>query len=60
MGRRSDTSIENEGLIIENYEVNTRAVNRLQNELIGKFKIAAGNVISIGVGYETHAPYPHY
>ena len=28
-------------------EVNTRAVPRGQNELIGKFKMATGNVISI-------------
>ena len=28
-------------------EVNTRAVPRGQNKLIGKFKIAAGDVISI-------------
>ena len=28
-------------------EVNTRAVSRGQNELIGEFKMAAGNVISI-------------
>jgi hypothetical protein len=28
-------------------EVNTRAVSRRQNELIGKFKMAAGDVISI-------------
>ena len=28
-------------------EVNTRAVSRGQNELIGKFKIVAGDVISI-------------
>ena len=28
-------------------EVNTRAVSRGQNELIGKFKMAAGDVISI-------------
>ena len=28
-------------------EVNTRAVSRGQNELIGKFKIVVGNVISI-------------
>ena len=28
-------------------EINTRAVSRGQNELIGKFKVAAGDVISI-------------
>ena len=28
-------------------EVNTRAVSREQNKLIGKFKMAAGDVISI-------------
>ena len=28
-------------------EVNTRAVSRGQNELIGKFKMAAGDVISV-------------
>jgi hypothetical protein len=28
-------------------EVNTRAVSREQDELIGKFKMAAGDVISI-------------
>ena len=28
-------------------EVNTRTVSRGQNELIGEFKMAAGNVISI-------------
>ena len=28
-------------------EVNTRAVSREQNELIGKFKMAAGDVINI-------------
>ena len=31
-------------------EVNARAVSRGQNELIGEFKMAAGDVISIG-GY---------
>ena len=33
-------------------EVNTRAVSRVQNELTGEFKMAAGDVFSIGVGYE--------
>ena len=34
-------------------EVNTRAVSRGQNELIGKFKMAVGDVISIrGQGME--------
>jgi hypothetical protein len=28
-------------------EVNTRAVSRGQNELVGKFKMAAGDVVSI-------------
>ena len=28
-------------------EVNTRAVSRRQNELVGKFKIAAGNKVSL-------------
>ena len=28
-------------------EVNTRAVSRGQNELIGKFKVAAGDMVSI-------------
>ena len=36
-------------------EVNTRAVSREQNELIGKFKMAAGDVISIrGRLWSTH------
>ena len=29
-------------------EVNTRAVSRVQSELIDEFKIAAGDVISVG------------
>ena len=32
-------------------EVNTRVVSRGQKELLGKFKMAAGDVISIGVDY---------
>ena len=28
-------------------EVNTRAVSRGQNEFVGKFKMAAGDVVSI-------------
>ena len=28
-------------------EVNTRAVSRGQNELVGKFKMAAGDMVSI-------------
>ena len=28
-------------------EVNTRAVSRRQNELVGKFKMAAGDMVSI-------------
>ena len=37
-------------------EVNTRAVSRGQHELIGEFKMVAGDVISIGRGisYEVH------
>ena len=35
-----------EGKLYGNYEVNTRAVSREQEELIGKFKMAAGDVIS--------------
>jgi hypothetical protein len=35
-------------------EVNIKAVSRGYNELIGNFKIAAGDVISIGTGYEAH------
>ena len=35
-------------------EIDTRAVCRGQNELIGEFKIAAGDVFSIGVGYDVH------
>ena len=36
-------------------EVNTRAASRGQNELIGEFKIVAGDVINIGrVGNEIH------
>ena len=36
-------------------EVNTRAVSRGQNELIGEFKMAVGDMISIRrVGYEVH------
>ena len=31
-------------------DVNTRAVFRGQDKLIGKFKMAAGDVISTGVG----------
>ena len=30
-----------------NYEVNTRAVSRRQNKLVGKFKMAAGDMVSI-------------
>ena len=29
------------------YEVNTRAVSRGQNELVGKFKMAVGDMVSI-------------
>jgi hypothetical protein len=29
------------------FEVNTRAVSRRQNELVGKFKMAAGGKVSI-------------
>ena len=29
-------------------EVNTRAVSRRQNELVGKFKMAAGNMLILG------------
>ena len=36
-------------------EINTRAVSRGQNELIGKFKMNAGDVISIrGKLWSTH------
>ena len=28
-------------------EVNTRAVSRGQNELVGKFKMAAGDMVSV-------------
>ena len=38
---------EEEGMEGTLSEVNTRAVPRGQNELIGKFKMAAGDVISI-------------
>ena len=31
----------------ENYQVNTMAVSRRQNELVGKFKMAAGDKVSI-------------
>jgi hypothetical protein len=45
----------NSGEIESNiFEVNTRAVSRGQNELIGKFKMVAGDVNSVGVGYEVH------
>ena len=30
-------------------EANTRAVNRGENELVGKFKLVSGDEISIGV-----------
>ena len=30
------------------FEVNTRAVSRRQNELVDRFKMAAGDVINIG------------
>ena len=33
-------------------EVNTRDVSREQNELIGDFKMAAGVVVIMGIGYE--------
>ena len=33
---------------LKSSEVNTRALSRGQNELIVKFKMAAGDVISIG------------
>ena len=36
-----------EGKLNGNHEVNSRAVSRGQNELIGKFKMAAGDVINI-------------
>ena len=36
-----------EGKLNGNHEVNSRAVSRGQNELIGKFKMAARDVISI-------------
>ena len=29
------------------FEVNTRTVSRRQNELVGKFKMAAGDLVSI-------------
>jgi hypothetical protein len=29
------------------FEVNTRGVSRVQNELVGKFKMAAGDMVSI-------------
>ena len=36
-------------------EVYTKTMSRGQNELVGNFKMAAGNVISIwGVDYEVH------
>ena len=35
-------------------KVNTRSVSRGQNEFIGVFKMATGDVISMGVGYEVH------
>ena len=37
-------------------EVNTRAVSRGQNELIGKFKVVAGYVISIRVQVMEYIP----
>ena len=37
-----------EGNLKGNYEVNTRAVSRRQNELVRKFKMAAGDKVSIG------------
>ena len=38
-----------EGKLNGNYQrVNTRAVSRGENELIGEFKTAAGDVVSIG------------
>ena len=36
-------------------EVNTRTMSWGQNELIREFKMAAGDLISIGVDYELHA-----
>jgi hypothetical protein len=33
-------------------EVNTGAMSRGQNEVVGEFMIAVGYVISIGVGYD--------
>ena len=44
---RSKGEMENEFC-----EFNTRALSRAQNELIGELELAAGDVISIGVGYE--------
>ena len=31
-----------------NYEVNTRAVSRRQNKLVGKFKMVAGDMLVLG------------
>ena len=48
-GCKTGRSEENEGKNKwRSSEVNTRTVSRGQNGLIGKFKMAAGDVISIG------------
>ena len=42
-------------LKLKSSEVHNRVVSRGQNELIGEFKMAGSDVISIGgVGYEVH------
>ena len=40
-------------------EVNARAVSRRQNELIGKFKMAASDMIS-NRGRSFHFPFPYF
>ena len=50
--RRCETGRNEEKIEWKSSEVNTRAVSRGQNKLIGKFKIAAGDYYQYqGVGY---------
>ena len=53
--RKTQRNVTMEGKLNGNFhsDVNTWAVSRGQNELIGKFKMVAGDEICIGgVGYE--------